>query len=90
MNQWHPIERGTLKQKDTEASRPRHSGTDLILDRHLSTRGLGGRARISYLQKAHYVDWAMVGILSFVVFCFVALAFAAYVIWAKAQGTTPF
>jgi len=47
-------------------------------------------ATVSPDQNGFGVDWETITILSFAALCFAALAFAVYLIWAKAQGTPLF
>jgi len=40
-------------------------------------------------NRANRLDWETIGIWSFVVFNFVAVIIALYVIWAKCNGNSP-
>ncbi len=41
-------------------------------------------------SKTIRLDWQTIALWSFVVFCFAALVFAGYVIWAKCHANSPF
>ncbi|MFZ0962999.1 MAG: hypothetical protein WAO35_19195, partial [Terriglobia bacterium] len=86
-SRWSVLDDGNLYSRHSpDPSQATHQVTDHS-ERHL---GEQERAIGSPSNRANRLDWGTIGIWSFVVFNFVAVIVALYVIWAKCNGNSPF
>lgn len=85
MIQPHPNHWGILQRNNTPIKGPPFSETELLLERHCSKSRAAKQPTVSPASDGG-ADWDVIGILSFAVFCFGALVYAAYIVWAKLRG----